>query len=110
MGGVVAGHDGQSFGPPVGEVLVHGPVGVDIEEAGDQILSPGVQVTGTLGGAHSGDDAVFEGEGALLEGAVQEQPQPMSPDHSSSMASGFTSTGMKASSLSQPVMLPFSST
>ena len=37
-------------------------------------------------------------------------PQPMSPDHSSSMASGFTSTGMKASSLSQPVMLPFSST
>ena len=73
MGGVVAGHDGQSFGPPVGEVLVHGPVGVDIEEAGDQILSPGVQVTGTLGGAHSGDDAVFKGEGALLEGAVQEQ-------------------------------------
>ena len=37
-------------------------------------------------------------------------PQPMSPDHSSSMALGDTSTGAKASSLSQPVTLPFSST
>ena len=33
-------------------------------------------------------------------------PQPISPDHSSTMASGFASTGTKASSLSQPVMLP----
>ena len=37
-------------------------------------------------------------------------PQPMSPLHSSTMASAAASTGMKASSLSQPVMLPFPST
>ena len=37
-------------------------------------------------------------------------PQPMSPDHSSYMALGDTSTGAKASSLSQPVMLPLWST
>ena len=37
-------------------------------------------------------------------------PQPMSPDHSSAIASGLASTGTKASSLSQPVTLPFAST
>ena len=37
-------------------------------------------------------------------------PQPMSPLHSSAMASGAASTGTKASSLSQPVIRPSSST
>ena len=37
-------------------------------------------------------------------------PQPMSPLHSSRMASGAASTGTKASSLSHPVIRPWGST
>ena len=48
VGGVVPGKDGQPLPPAVGKVLPHGPVGVDIHKAGDDIAAFGVQVRRTF--------------------------------------------------------------
>ena len=70
VSGVVLGHGGQTLGLTVGEVLVHGAVGMHIDEAGHQVLALGVHITGPSGGADGGDDAVLHGHRALLELAV----------------------------------------
>ena len=44
MGGVVSGHGGQPRPLAVGEILPHGPVGVDIHQPGDQVAALPVQV------------------------------------------------------------------
>ena len=52
MGGIVVGHGLEPLRLSVGEVLPHGPVGVDVHEAGGHIAALGVQIGLPLQLAH----------------------------------------------------------
>ena len=55
VGGVVVRKGAEPLGLPVGEVLSHRAVGVDVHKAGDHIAPGGVQVPGAGEGSKGGD-------------------------------------------------------
>ena len=69
LGGVVAGHRGQPLRLAVAGVLAHGPVGVDVDEPGDQIPALGVRAPLHLG--TDGPDGLVKVHAAGHEPAVQ---------------------------------------
>ena len=95
-----------------GVAQVHADGAVDGLGGGTALVHQLLDLLELLSRGEVGGQADAGGGSQLDDGVLGEvfTPQPMSPDHSSSMALGDTSTGAKASSLSQPVIQPSEST